>query len=41
MKNASDFFDLAGSVPGPEGVESAPRRSLRDAAWAASVRDPR
>jgi antitoxin PrlF len=41
MKKVPDFFDLAGSVRTPEGVDATDWPLQRDAAWAAALRDRR
>jgi AbrB family looped-hinge helix DNA binding protein len=39
LEKVSDFFDLAGSVPVPPGVDPASWAAQRDAAWMSAVRD--
>lgn len=39
LERVPDFFDLAGSVPIPDGVDAADWPAQRDAAWSASTRD--
>jgi AbrB family looped-hinge helix DNA binding protein len=39
LEKIPDFFELAGAVPTPAGVEAEDLAAQRSAAWAAAIRD--